>query len=297
MGPKSLCSAVLQVSVFVSSMAMFFSFGCEKRAKRMKIKTDEEQIVEIHEVSHALDLHFPGALPGPEVHNRLLEVLGDYGFKPENTILGTSICSDEINTVNGTMVDLMKQYWGTNFPLGGIGGAPYVGKTGFFAFSHHVPDNGNVLVVYGPHVGITASGEVGKCLRVGQNKESTACGACVAAYQQSLAGGVDPDMSLDMQQSWLRGQIAPHLDRIKTAKNPMAELAFVSFESVKQTVTAIANTKFGPGHLALVGGIQLNMPKGYPDYFLPCSFTIQKGDEVPEDLLGVLTRCDAKLGA
>merc|ERR1712217_837559 len=177
-------------------------------------------------------------------------------------ILGTSICSDEINTVNGTMVDLMKQYWGTNFPLGGIGGAPYVGKTGFFAFSHHVPDNGNVLVVYGPHVGITASGEVGKCLRVGQSKESTACGACVAAYQQSLAG-----------------------------------VAFVSLEAVTQTVTAIANTKFGPGHLALVGGIQLNMPKGYPDYFLPCSFTIQKGDEVPEDLLGVLTRCDAKLGA
>merc|ERR1711971_976371 len=132
----------------------------------------------------------------------------------------------------------MQEHWGTNFPLGGIGGAPYVGKTGFFAFSHHVPENGNVLIFFGPHVGVTANGEVGMCLRHGQSKESSACGACQAAYQQSLAGNAAPDMALDMQQSWLRGQIAPHVERIKTAQNPMAELAKVSYAAVFKKMKA-----------------------------------------------------------
>jgi hypothetical protein len=237
-----------------------------------------------------LDIHFPGALPGPAVHWRLIEILGDYGFMPENTILGTSICSDEVNSLKGTLVDTMKEHWGTHFPLGGIGGAPYVGKTGFFAFSHHVPENGNVLVFFGPHVGVTATGEIGKCLRHGQSAASTACGACIAAYQQSLAGGMDPDMALDMQQSWLRGQIAPHVDRITAAQNPMAELAKVSYTAASKKLKSIVNTDFGSGYLALVGGIQLNMPSGFPDYFLPCDFAIQRGCEAPENLLGSLTR-------
>merc|ERR1712217_427540 len=177
-----------------------------------------------------------------------------------------------------------------NFPVGGIGGAPYVGKTGFFAFSHHVPDNGNVLVLFGPHVGVTDTGEVGKCLRYGQTSESAACGACIAAYKQCMEGGMQPDMSLDMQQSWLREQVAPHVDRITAAKNPMAELVKVAYEAVLDNMTAIANTEFGSGYLALVGGIQLNMPAGYPDYFVPCHFTIQKRGSAPESLLHTITK-------
>jgi len=237
----------------------------------------------------SLELNFPRALSGPEVHERLLHVLEDYGFTPQNTILGTSICSDEVNTTKGTLADIMKEYWGTTFPMGGIGGAPYVGKTGFFAFSHHVPDNGNVLVLFGPHVGVTDSGEIGKCLRYGQSSESTACGACVAAYKQSIGGGLKPDLSLDMQQSWLRQRIAPHVDRITVAKSPMGELAKVAYEAVLEKMTAIASTDFGSGHLALVGGIQLNMPTGYPDYFVPCHFTVQSRDSPPKSALDTLT--------
>jgi hypothetical protein len=199
-------------------------------------KVDQEDGTGITDVQlkKTMDVSFPGALPGPAVHERLIEILGGHGFMPENTILGTSICSDEVNTLKGTLVDTMKEHWGTHFPLGGIGGAPYAGKTGFFAFSHHVPENGNVLVFYGPHVGVTANGEIGKCLRHGQSAASTACGACIAAFQQASAGGIDPDMALDMQQSWLREQIAPHVDHIKAAQNPMAALAKVSYASFEQ---------------------------------------------------------------
>merc|ERR1712151_1119563 len=188
----------------------------------------------------------------------------------------------------------MQEYWGNRFRMGGIGGAPNTGKTGYFAFSHHVPDNGNVLVLFGPHVGITESGEVGKCLREGQNEESTSCGACIAALNQ-LRGGIsegglaaklllDLDV-LDIQQSMLRRAIAPHIERIDKAANPMAELAKVTYESIERMMTEIAHTGFGPGYLALVGGIMINMPIGYPDYFMPAYFTVQKQQSKPEDIL------------
>jgi len=54
------------------------------------------------------------------------------------------------------------------FPMGGLGGIPFVGKAGFNAFASHVPqDGGNILIVYGPHVAINASGEIGMHLRDG----------------------------------------------------------------------------------------------------------------------------------
>lgn len=245
----------------------------------------------------SLERNFPGAMPGPAFQKKVVEALSHYGFTRENTILGTSFCPDEINSVKGTMSYNMQEYWGNRFPLGGIGGAPNVGKTGYFAFSHHVPDNGNVLVLFGPHVGITETGEVGKCLREGQGDDSSSCGACIAAYSQ-LKGGIsegglaaklllDLDV-LDIQQSMLRRAIAPHVERIDKADNPMAELAKVTYESIEKMMTEIAHTGFGPGYLALVGGIMINMPIGYPDYFMPAYFTIQKKQSGPEDILNKL---------
>merc|ERR1719440_2690722 len=136
---------------------------------------------------------------------------------------GTSICPDEINNEKGDLADMMKEYWGASFPMGGIGGLPHVGKTGFMAFSHHVPDDGNVLVLFGPHVAISESGEVGKYLRDGQAKHSTACGACIAAYNSSMAGkgGEAHDNDSDMQQNYLRRHITEMSDDIANADNAM----------------------------------------------------------------------------
>lgn len=245
----------------------------------------------VEEVDRSVEFNFPGAISGPDIQAKLAKVLKDeYDFTPDNTIFGTSICPDEINILPGTMCDQAKNYWGTNFRMGGLGGVPFSGKTGFGAFSAHVPDGGNVLVLFGAHVGVTSSGEVGKVLRKGQSAESTSCGAFNAAYSQLLAGGIPDDFDLDMQQSYLRNAIAPSMDRIKKAANPMAELSKVAFEVILKKMTGVSNTGFGPGYLALVGGITLNMPKGYPDYFLPCYFTIQRGEGAPEDLLDKLMK-------
>ena len=42
------------------------------------------------------------------------------------------------------------------------------GAAGFGAFSAHVPQDGNVVILMGPHVAIGPDGEVGKVARVGQ---------------------------------------------------------------------------------------------------------------------------------
>merc|ERR1719203_1206448 len=111
---------------------------------------------------------FPGALPGNILMSRLCAVLRSHGLNPDNTIYGQSICPDEINNEKGDLASLMQDHYGECFPMGGIGGMPFVGKTGFTAFSHHVPESGHVLILFGPHVAISESGELGKYRRKGQ---------------------------------------------------------------------------------------------------------------------------------
>lgn len=114
------------------------------------------------------------------------------GFTPKNTIFGTSICPDEINNEAGDLASLMKEHWGEVFPLGGIGGAPFAGKTGFRALSQHVPDDGHVLVLFGPHVAISAEGEIGE--QVSRQRGSTMGSICGTAGGRPPADG--PSASL-----------------------------------------------------------------------------------------------------
>jgi hypothetical protein len=237
-------------------------------------------------VHASLHKHFPGALPGPSVHFRSMKVLTEkFKFTADNTLLGSSVCPDEINNLDFGVVALMVKHWGEVFPMGGIGGAPHVGKTGFKAFSSHVPDNGNVLVVFAPHVALSPTGEVGKYLRDGQAKESSSCGACIGAFN-ACCGVDDPVEAFkevdeaDTQMSWVKQQIAPNCVEIKQSSAPMAKLAFKCFDNVKDKVQEVVNTKFGSGYLVLLGGIQINMPAPCAEHFLPLIFEArQEGKE------------------
>ena len=72
--------------------------------------------------------------------------------------------------------------WGEVFPLGGLAGLPFRGKTGWDAFSSQVPLNGNICILFAPHVGIDKDGTIGKVTREGSNRASDACRACISAY-------------------------------------------------------------------------------------------------------------------
>jgi len=214
----------------------------------------------------AMQKHFPNAFPSKVMHQRSRSVLEEqFGFKPETTLLGSSFCPDEINNQARDLASVMREYYGQIFPMGGIGGSPYVGETGFAAFSSHVADNGDIIVVFGPHVGISVEGEVGKYLREGQSGNSTACGAVIGAYNACLCGdaGESPEMDeADMQMSEIKQEFALHAENLSKTSDPMAACAYQAFEMVKNRMQRIVNTKFGSGRLVLIGGIQLNMP--YP---------------------------------
>jgi hypothetical protein len=235
------------------------------------------------ECFRALHEFFPGALPSHAMYSRIQKAItGDrFGLTPANTIFGTSICPDEINTKRFSLPQLMKSYWGRCFPLGGISGTPFAGKTGFTAFSHHVPDNGNVIVLFGPHVGVSASGEVGKVHRDGQRCESTSCGAVVGAYKACLDSNFHDDDfdESDMQMCWIKSKIGPKVQSLKAFKNPLAMLAHYAFEMVKAKIRQVVNNDFSNGYLILIGGIQINMPEPYCEHFLPYMFEVSKRGE------------------
>jgi len=65
--------------------------------------------------------------------------------------------------------------WGEVFPLSGLAGLPFVGKSGWNAFTTHVPEDGNVVVLFAPHVGIDKDGNIGEFTRNGQSCKTPTC--------------------------------------------------------------------------------------------------------------------------
>jgi len=254
------------------------------------VSTPEVVTPGMHPALKTVEKYFKGALEAKEVARRTKRLLSrQYGFKQENVIYGESTCPDEINHEDCSIGSYMQQDWGEVFQMGGIGGCPYVGKFGYKAMLAHAPDNGNVVILFGPHVGISPSGEVGKFSRIGQKKLSTACGAAIAAFNAGKSGDFSDQGDQDIQQSFLKERLGIQAGEIAQAENPMAELAHRAYLLVEQMMIDIAQPPEEFGHFALIGGIQLNMPEPFNEYFLPLTFQVSSKDATGhhrfEDLL------------
>ena len=145
-----------------------------------------------------------------------------------------------------------------------------------------------MFILFGPHVGVSKAGVVGKYHRIGQQSESGACGAVLAAYGQCCSGTEMPFDMDDMQQSWLRQAIGPHCAECKTASDPIAAVTKVAYDCIEQKLMRIVNTNFGSGKLVLLGGIQINMPEPYDDHFQPKFFKVMSQGGETVDLLSEL---------
>jgi len=228
-------------------------------------------------------------MAGHNLLGKVLRALRPFSIRPASTIYGQSTCTDEINNEPGHISTLLTNYFGKVSHMGGIGGVPYVGKTGFDSFSAHVPDDGHVFVLFGPHIGFTPDGEAGKFLRIGQEKVSTACGALVTGYNQCTGGPHIPDDPSDMDQSWLRKKLLPHCKSLAGSPSLMVDLVLEAYKEVEKEVMIIVNTYYGPGQLVLLGGIQINMPYPTPGFFLPLHFSIRSAASDPQNLLPLLS--------
>jgi len=215
------------------------------------------------------------------------------GFDEADTLFGSSICPDEINHEAGDIPDLLCKRFGPEFNLGGLAGIPFTGKTGFGAFAAHVPTNGHIFIVYAPHVGISDCGAVGYYHREGQTEMSTACGACLGALSavEGLEEGHNiADEDMDYQMSFIKRTVKARLSAIKQhGKGKIVGLVHEIYKKGMEMMMEMMDLKMlHGGSLALLGGLQINMPDPMEDFFLPLDFKVLKEDSPPEDLIHIL---------
>lgn len=246
--------------------------------------------------------YFPGAMKSSGVTSTVSSVLKKRGYQPSSTLLGSSLCSDEINYKPEALVNQMQKKLsngelGGVFNMGGLGGIPFAGTTGFSAFVSHCPGNGKIVFLYGPHVGISEDGVVGKVKRIGVEKESTSCGAAVGAlkaielqYQakpktnQTMVDAPVPK-GFDFQQDFIVDNLRTKLGDLATleAQGGDQTLAFTTskvYSIIQEVVLAEIRKKTKDPtfwskvtEVAIVGGIVINRdPNAGEDYFQPLSF-------------------------
>ena len=109
------------------------------------------------------------------------------GYPPGDVITAACICSDDKNAsifpdnTFGQYPTSLQQFSGPFF-AGGIGGYPFPGIVGLFAWMSHVTETGALFIYVHPHIGITKSGQVGYLKRRGHaGNLSQTCGAVNAA--------------------------------------------------------------------------------------------------------------------
>jgi hypothetical protein len=258
------------------------------------VEADDDNVATLPFMA-ALHTNFPTALTSRRTADHVTMALSDHGFTTTNTLFGASICSDEINFCNSVPKSLYSElgesYGGNKvFNMGGLGGIPFIGKTGLSAGMDHIPDQGNLLLLYASHVGISEQGgEVGKVERCGQHGHvTTACGAAVAAYDLIKKHGTlfHDHVSLsshDEEEAFIVQELSARLSKINwqdlDVDNPMALVSYQMFDIVRdvlyQELTCLPDSKFhNCQHLALLGGIIINR-FDMDDYFQPISFEIK----------------------
>jgi len=239
-----------------------------------------------------IKLTFPGALSNEQLESRVVKTLEKKGYTAENTLLATSLCCDELaRCLEKQMVGI----YGSNFNLGGLAGFPFAGNTGFGAMAGHIPDDGSVLIIYGPHVGVATSGGVGKVERSGIKLVDNCCGSAIAAsnyLKNIIDGGAQITTKVqeftDFQQGVVQELILPHGKRLTNAKDRMRELPYALYESQDLLLRDIVKKGAGgvKNNIALLGGIQINTAPEALDYFLPLRFDYMNNEaEVLDDML------------
>ena len=101
------------------------------------------------------------------------------------------------------MVALCTQRWNETFPLGGLVGIPFAGKTGWHEFSNNCPEGGNLIILFAAHVGIDHTGRVGHVHRNGHKDCSSSCNAAIKAYFDLKSNQNDSRDSIKQTSSYL----------------------------------------------------------------------------------------------
>ncbi|CAB9500553.1 Inherit from NOG: Low-co2 inducible protein [Seminavis robusta] len=243
------------------------------------------------DIETKVEKHFPGALPSQGILDKVSVTIEARGLTPENTLYAQSVCPDEINHEPGDITNLFTEYLGEVFHLGGLGGIPFTGKTGFGAYSHHVPEGGHCFILLAPHIGLDSGCNFGMYDREGQASAGAACGAAIGALGYCKACKPLPDLTTaqdDYQMSYIIHKVhqCKHEILAETTDNAVqARLAHHMHKVATEMLDKIVSLDFGgpESTLTILTGVQINMPEPMEDYFQPLEFYVKEkngGDTV-----------------
>lgn len=214
---------------------------------------------------------YPQAREGNEVTLTYLQLVeNELGIARDRTLLGTCICSDDINTTSN---GFSKNFRGP-FTIGGLGGLPFGGITALMAYGHHIPEHGVAFIFFGPHIGITKEGELGRVLRPGQTRYSSSCGALMLALNRlttrvDLSRGASATFDDDHQQRVIEQSLMPFREQIISAPNPRKEVTDMAYAIIHHRLRDLvlaAKAEIHARYIVLLGGITINTEPEVPDY-------------------------------
>lgn len=227
---------------------------------------------------------YPNAETGENVTEKYLFFLEkEYRSDLTKMLFATSLCSDDVNISTNFRKVLARP-----FTLGGLGGLPYSGITGMVSFAHHIPDGGDAFIFYGPHIGITDNGELGKMKRPGQTRLTNSCGALMLALerlQQKTEVYVPIHSELDYQQVLLEQTVMPYKQRILEAEDPKKEITEIFYEEIHkklQLLVKISKKEFQCPRIFLLGGIIINTSPEFNDMVDIRNFQIINTNEIQD---------------
>lgn len=227
-------------------------------------------------VASQVRAYYPQALPATLFRRHVSGWLEDeLDMALSNVLLATSICADDIVFITDADGNVETQHATKEmlgpFDMGGLAGLPFTGKTGMAAFAHHVPDHGAACIVYGPHIGMTDAGVLGKVLRLGQHEESPACGALGVAIKHFQARpDYEPVLDMDdAQEALLEQRLKPYMAQVLAAPNPMQAASEATYHVIHDLImryVAASKAQFRCERLALAGVMIINTSPEHEDY-------------------------------
>lgn len=212
--------------------------------------------------------HFPTAMDAKDTSIHYLgQMQLQHDIDISKVLMATSVCSDDINVPSTTFFNVL---FGP-FIMGGLGGIPFAGQTGMTAFAHHIPDGGSAFIFYGPHIGITLDGQLGRMYRPRQEETGQSCGALMLALSRFQDSSYKPVLNEDdYQQMKLEESLLPYREEILDSDSPEVAITEATFKIIDQKVHEYVKScrdEFNVDRVTLLGGIIINTDYGLDDYF------------------------------
>jgi len=218
--------------------------------------------------------HFPKAVPLDKLVRVVSSVLREHHVYPKNTLLAVSTCVDELER---RLERAFSAEWNPAFMFGGLAGYPFAGLVGMIACLDHVPENGNLLLVYASHVGIDKDGTVGYVERRGIEHVETCCGSAIAAYHNRKDEGEKNCDIEHFQQNYVNSVIHRNQSSFDDDfEKDMVKLPKVVRKQIFRNIQRIL-PQSDEIPIILLGGININTEKH--DYFQLSDFIIYRNGE------------------